>query len=128
MTEQAPIASIPVAWLKPIPASYRIPIWRWVLLPASTFMLKRRNGVWMSGTLTLTATELRFTQSQMIKTARAATPETWSLPIENISRAIVSRGMASETIDVHHSNGVAKLMTARAGSFIDQLQSAIPVQ
>ena len=124
MTEQTPIASVPVAWLKPVPASYRIPLWRWVLPPATTFMLKRRGGVWVSGTLTLTATELRFTQTKVLKSA--SVPETWALPLDDISRAVVARGMASETIEVHHANGIARLMTARAGGFIDHLHAAIP--
>lgn len=108
-----------------MPASYQIPLWRWILLPATALMLKRNGGVWINGSLVLTATDLRFVQSKVIKTAP---PETWSVPIEHISRVVMSKGFASETIEVHHSGGIAKFMTARAGGFLDQLRSVVPVQ
>lgn len=124
LSNQTATASLPVAWLKPIPKDYQIPMWRWVLLPATAFMLKRSGGVWINGTLHLTAIDLSFTQVKAIKTSRTMF-ETWSIPLTTITDVAHTKGVASETIEIRHPEGVAKLMTARSGNFVVQLQSAI---
>lgn len=124
MSTTSPVAKIPVAWLRPLPEGYKIPIWRWILLPATALMLKRSGGVWMSGELEITATALSFVQSRMVKTARAPM-EKWEIPLDAISELTVQKGMTSETLVLEHSGRTTKFLTVRAGEFIELLRGAI---
>lgn len=114
----------PVAWLRRTPAGYTIPVWRWILLPATALMLKRNGGVWMTGDLELTADELRFTRAKAVKLA--STPmESWALAVSDIVNVHVHKGLASETLLIEHAGGTEKLLTARSGGFVEQLRSVI---
>ncbi len=124
MNRQQPASSIPVAWLKPIPEGYRIPLWRWLLVPATVLMLKRRGGVWISGTLTLAEDDLRFTQTKAIKT-KSTQLEEWTVPLGQITDLTVAPGFASETLRITHANGVHKLMAARSEDFVAGLRKAL---
>jgi hypothetical protein len=116
---------IPVSWLRPLPEGYKIPIWRWVLLPATAIMLKRQGGVWMSGTLEIGDEELRFAQSQMVKSARNPAIN-WGIKLADISSINVASGMVSDTLQVEYSGGSVKFMTVRAGDFVSRLRAAVP--
>lgn len=116
---------IPVSWLRPLPEGYKIPIWRWVLLPATAIMLKRQGGVWMSGALEITEDELRFSQTHMVKSARTPAIR-WGIKLADISAINVQPGMVSETLQVEYSAGSVKFMTVRAGEFIERLRAAVP--
>ncbi|MCR6672159.1 hypothetical protein [Devosia ginsengisoli] len=124
MTEIAPVASIPAAWLKPFPAGYKIPLWRWIVLPATTFMLKRNGGVWLSGTLALADGKLQFTQTRLTKSR--APLDSWAVPLADIADIGVEKRMASERVEIRHSRGTIKLMLVRSMDFVAQLQQAVP--
>lgn len=124
MSRQHSSSSIPIAWLKPVPEGYQIPLWRWVLVPATVLMLKRNGGVWISGTLSLTDGELHFLQSKAIKTK--STPlEEWTVPLGEITDLTVAPGFASETLRITHSGGTHQLMTARSDDFVAGLRKAL---
>ena len=122
MTEIAPVASIPAAWLKPLPDSYKIPFWRWIVLPATTIMLKRNGGVWLSGTLVLADGQLGFTQTRLTKSRTP--PDSWTIPLAEIADIAVESRMASERIDIRYSRGTVKLMSVRSADFVAQLLQA----
>lgn len=124
MTTETSSTSIPAAWLKRLPEGYAIPIWRWLLLPATAIMLKRQGGVWISGTLTLAGEELRFSQNKLIKSSRVP-PEAWTLSLADITDVVLAKGFASETLEIHAPAGVVKLMTARSAEFVDKVKQAI---
>lgn len=124
MSTETPVASIPAAWLKPLPDGYTIPTWRWILLPATALMLKHYGGVWVSGDLRLQSTDVVFTQAKAIKLA-SASPEVWTIPLNGISDVEVTKGIASETIRIHHSGRTARLMTARSSEFVETLNQAL---
>lgn len=107
-----------------MPEGHRIPLWRWLLLPATALMLKHQGGVWMNGTLELTGEDLRFAPVRLIKSAKSP-PESWSIPLGQISDVTTVKGIASETIEVHHAIGVAKFMTAKSGTFVEELKQSI---
>ena len=125
MTETASVTAIPAAWLKPLPASYKIPLWRWIVLPATTLMLKRNGGVWLSGTLSLATDNLQFVQTRLTKSR--IPPDSWSIPLAEIADIGVEQRMASERVDIRHSRGTIKLMLVRSADFVAQLQQALPV-
>ena len=124
MTEIAPVASIPAAWLKPFPDSYKIPFWRWIVLPAATIMLKRNGGVWLSGTLVLADGQLGFTQTRL--TRSRIPPDSWTIPLAEIADIGVDKRMASERIAIRHFRGTIKLMAVRSADFVAQLRQALP--
>lgn len=117
-------APIPVAWLRPFPPDYQIPVWRWIILPASAIMLRRNKGVWVSGSLELDENSLRFAQSKGVLPSRNQ-PVAWSVPLSDISSVGTSKGIASETLEIHYTGGAIKIMTVRAQDFIAGLQAAI---
>lgn len=123
MTTPTLPAPIPVAWLRPLPENYKIPLWRWLILPAGAFMLNRNRGVWMNGTLAHTDDALSFTQTRLIKRNDAQAPG-WTLPLASISEIEIKKGMASETLLLHHSGIVTRLMTVRAEAFVAALREA----
>lgn len=127
MNRQQSVSSIPVAWLKPIPEGYRIPLWRWLLVPATVLMLKRSGGVWISGTLSVEDGDLHFMQTRAIKT-KSMQLEEWTVPLGEISDLTVAPGLASETLRITHSTGVHKLMAARSDDFITGLRKALPTR
>lgn len=124
MTETASVTAIPAAWLKPLPASYKIPLWRWIVLPATTLMLKRNGGVWLSGTLALADGQLSFTQTRLTKSR--VPPDSWSISLAEIADIGVEQRMASERVDIRHSRGTIKLMLVRSADFVARLQQALP--
>ncbi|KQX35725.1 hypothetical protein ASD04_13190 [Devosia sp. Root436] len=124
MTETATVASIPAAWLRPLPQGHKIPFWRWIVLPATTLMLKRNGGVWMSGTLTLAEGNLQFTQTRLTKSRNP--PASWTIPLAEIADIGVEKRMASERIDIAHASGPIKLMSVRSEDFVAQLRQALP--
>lgn len=124
MNTDAPIAAIPIAWLRPLPEEYRIPVWRWILVPATTLMLKRNRGVWLSGQLQLMPDRVRFIQSRLVKSSRSL-PAEWSIPLGDIAGVEMQKGMASETLEIRHSGGTVRLMSARSSDFVDRLKQAI---
>jgi len=127
MNPQAPTATLPAAWLRPLPAGQAIPIWRWVLLPATTLMLKRYGGVWVSGELKLLPGSLHFAQSRLVKSSRTP-PAVWSIPLATISDVTVQKGVLSETLEIRHAGTLTKMMTARSADFVAQLNQAISSQ
>ena len=122
-----PTVTLPAAWLRPLPTGQTIPIWRWVLLPATTLMLKRYGGVWVSGEMMLLPGSLRFAQSRLVKSSRTP-PAAWSIPLEAISDVAVQKGVMSETIEIRHGDTLTKMMTARSADFVAQLNQAISSQ
>ena len=114
---------IPAAWLRPLPAGYQIPLWRWLLLPATALMLKKSGGVWINGDLELTRAEVRFTQTKAVKLSNAPV-ESWALALDDIANVAVSKGLASETLLIEHAGGTEKLLTARSDAFVGRLRSA----
>lgn len=123
MNNPDPIAKHPVAWLQPMPEGYQIPLWRWILLPATALMLKRNRGVWVSGELMLFPGKIRFAQSKMMKTRSGGTQ--WKLSLAKVTDITRQKGIASETIELHSTGGTLKLMTVRSDEFIAQLKQAI---
>lgn len=120
-------SSIPVAWLKPMPEGYRIPLWRWLLVPATALMLKRNRGVWISGTLSLTDDDLHYVQSKAIKT-KSTLLEEWTVQLDQITDLTVTPGFASETLAVTHRGETHRLMAARSGEFVAELRGALSRQ
>lgn len=120
-------SSIPVAWLKPMPEGYRIPLWRWLLVPATALMLKRNRGVWISGTLSLTDDDLHYVQSKAIKT-KSTLLEEWTVPLDQITDLTVTPGFASETLAVTYMGETHRLMAARSGEFVAELRGALARQ
>jgi hypothetical protein len=120
----SPNNAIPVAWLRPISPDYKIPLWRWLLLPASALMLKRNRGVWVSGALQLTETGLVFAQAKGLGLSKTP-PAAWTIPFEEITAISVSKGMASDTLLLTYKDQPVKIMTVRADSFIAQLRTAV---
>jgi hypothetical protein len=117
-------AAIPVAWLKPIPPGYRLPVWRWILLPASALMLKLYRGVWISGQLELHEESLRFVQTSALPIKRRPA-EHWTLALKDIRELDLRPGFGTETIELHHAGGVAKLMSARSEAFVARIRAAL---
>lgn len=124
MNNPDPIAQHPIAWLRPMPEGYKIPLWRWLLLPATALMLKRNRGVWVSGALKLMPDSVHFTQAQMMKSSRVP-PQEWVIPLKDINDITMQKGIASETIEIHYTGGKLKLMSVRSDDFIAQIRQAI---
>ena len=125
MTDQTPFAVIPVAWLKSLPADYKIPVWRWLVLPATTIMLKRRGGAWVSGNLELRSDSLRFVQTKLTKGSPGAVAS-WTIALSSMGNIDVTSGLASESIAIEHADGVVKLLAVRSAEFVDLLRQALP--
>jgi hypothetical protein len=125
LTETAPAATIPAAWLKPLPDGYAIPLWRWIVLPATTFMLKRNGGAWISGTLALQGGKLNFTQARLGKSRNP--PDSWTISLADVADISVDKRLASERIELRHSRGPISLMAVRSADFVIQLRQALPV-
>lgn len=123
MTETAPAATIPAAWLKPLPDGYAIPLWRWIVLPATTFMLKRNGGAWISGTLALQGGKLNFTQARLGKSRNP--PDSWTISLADVADISVDKRLASERIELRHSRGPISLMAVRSADFVALLQEAL---
>lgn len=122
-----PNNAIPVAWLRPLTPGYKIPLWRWILLPASAIMLKRNRGVWVSGGLQLSESELIFAQAKGLGLSRTP-PASWSLPLSDITGLTVHKGIASETLELIYRGQPVKIMTVRAETFIAELRAATGLQ
>ena len=123
MTETAPVAAIPAAWLKPLPNGYAIPLWRWIVLPATTFMLKRNGGAWISGTLMLQGDNLNFMQTRLGKSRNP--PDSWTISLADVADISVDKRLASDRIELRYSRGAIRLMAVRSGDFVAVLQQAL---
>ena len=123
MTANSP-TSIPCAWLKPFPEGYKIPVWRWFVVPASALMLRRNGGVWVSGQLTLADDGLVFTQTRAINLSKAPV-ESWTIPLPTISDISLSQRFASDTLALTHGDFTTRIMTVRATDFIARLRQAV---
>jgi hypothetical protein len=119
----ASATTIPAAWLRPLPEGYKIPIWKWILLPAGAVMLHHSRGVWVSGDLSLRTDDICFSATRMLKSANAAAAE-WNIRLADISNVTMKKGVASETIEIYHSGGIAKMMSARSADFVAALNRA----
>ena len=125
LTQPASSNSIPVSWLQPLPEGYRIPIWRWILLPATALMLKRQNGVWINGTLELLNDEIRFSQSRLVKSKAKSNGASWSVPFKEIADVSLKPGTLSEILEIEAKGVRIKMMTVRAGEFVERLKAAV---
>lgn len=125
MSTAAPLATIPVSWLKRTPPGYSLPIWRWILLPATALMLKYYGGVWINGDLRLSKDAIGFIQTKAVPIASKSL-EAWSVPLREVSAVTLSKGTVSDTIEIHHPGGVHKLMSARSEQFVAQVRAALP--
>ncbi|WP_152564345.1 hypothetical protein [Neorhizobium vignae] len=114
--------TIPAAWLTPLPADYKIPLWRWILLPASAWMLSRNGGQWVGGEFSIRLSAVHFARKGLIKTGR---PAEWSIPFARIHGISSKKGIASEIIEIHHTDGKTKIMSVRAEEFIELLRVSV---
>ncbi len=124
MDTENPTAKHPAAWLRPTPDDYKFHILRWIFLPATTWAIKRRGGVWISGELTLTVESLLFAQSMLIKSSRMQ-PVSWSIPLKAISNVEVKKAVASETLELRWADNSTKLLTLRSADFVAKLIQAV---
>ncbi|CDZ33405.1 Hypothetical protein NGAL_HAMBI1145_18190 [Neorhizobium galegae bv. officinalis] len=58
----------------------------------------------------------------MIKTGK---PAEWSIPLARIHSIGSKKGIASETIEIHHTDGKTKIMSVRAEEFIELLRASV---
>lgn len=120
MVAAAPIQSIPCAWLQPLPAGFRIPLWRWLLLPAVTWMIKRSNGTWVSGNLDLSSDDLRFSQ---VKAGRKREPAiAFSFPLRDILSIELTPAFASERLTIHTATRSATFLVVKSSDFVADLR------
>jgi len=120
MVAAAPIQSIPCAWLQPLPAGFRIPLWRWLLLPAVTWMIKRSNGTWVSGNLDLSSDDLSFSQ---VKAGRKREPAiAFSFPLRDILSIELTPAFASERLNIHTATRSATFLVVKSSDFIADLR------
>ena len=122
MNGEEPIVSLPAAWLRPLPQGYRIPPWRWVVLPATAIMLKWYGGVWVSGAVRLMADRVAFVETGL--TGAPTSSDVWSIALADIADVAVRKGLATVRLDIVYPGGVIKLMTARAEEFVARLDEA----
>lgn len=114
--------TIPAAWLNPLPAEYKISFWRWILLPASAWMLHRNSGQWVGGEFSIRSSDVHFAQKGLIKTGKSAE---WSIPITRIHGIDFKKKIASEIIEIHHADGTTKIMSVRAEDFVEILRASV---
>jgi len=114
--------TIPAAWLSPLPADYKIPFWRWILLPASAWILHRNRGQWVGGEFSIRSSDVHFVQKGLIKMGKSAE---WSISIDRIHSIDFRKGTMSEIIEIHHANGMTKIMSVRAEEFVELLRAAV---
>lgn len=123
MTAPSPVRSIPCAWLRPLPAGYRIPLWRWLLLPAVTLMMKRSKGSWVSGNLDLLPDEVRFSQ---VKAKLSRTPAiAFSISLRDILSVDLTSAFASERLTLHTATRSATFLVVKSSDFVADLKQAI---
>lgn len=116
-----PIASLPAAWLRPLSKDYRIPLWRWLLLPGISYMAKRNGGTWVNGTIALFDAEIRFAQGKVIG---AGTPLSFAIPLDGRVNVGVRPAMASERLIVERDGVEAVFMLVRGKQFVDEVRRA----
>jgi hypothetical protein len=114
--------TIPAAWLTPLPADYKIPFWRWILLPASAWMLHRNGGQWVGGEFSIRSSDVHFARKGLIKTGK---PAEWSIPLARIHSIGSKKGIASEIFEIHHTDGKTKIMSVKAEEFIELLRASV---
>lgn len=124
LATEAPIARHPAAWLQPLPEGYTIPLWRWILLPATALMLRRNKGVWVSGELQLLPDRLRFTETRMSKSSRNPL-RTWEILFTDIRDLRVKKSLAAETVEIDRGNAMTRLMTVRSDDFMARVREAL---
>lgn len=123
MSEQAADV-IPAAWLRTAPPGYRLPVWRWILLPATALLFKMYGGSWVNGQLQLTADSLNFIQTRTPLSRGPAL--NWSIKLDDITDVGFGKAMASERIIVAHAGGTATLMVLRSQDFAEKIRRALP--
>lgn len=116
--------SIPAVWLRKFPPGYKLPLWRWILLPATTFMFHRNQGVWVSGNLQASAEGLDFAPTKMTASANK-TAATWSLRWADIHEIDFTQGVAMDRIAIRHANGTYALQGARSSAFFERAKEAL---
>ncbi|MBP2562148.1 hypothetical protein J2857_004939 [Neorhizobium galegae] len=114
--------TIPAAWLNPLPSDFKIPTWKWILLPTSAWMLSRNRGYWVGGEFSLRADDVHFVQKGVLKSPRAAE---WTLTLSAIDDVAFKKGFASDLIAVHHGGQVTKIMSVRSDEFFTALKAAV---
>ena len=117
-----PITTLPAAMLRPLPAGHRIALWRWILLPGPSYMLRRNGGVWVSGTLELIPDALRFVPGKPSSRQPAAT---LTIPLAPDLVVETRRGVASDRLIVQSGDAERTFMTVRGAEFVARLRSAI---
>lgn len=58
----------------------------------------------------------------MIKTGK---PAEWSIPLVRIHNIGSKKGIASEIIEIHHTDGKTKIMSVKAEEFIELLRASV---
>ncbi|RDE09253.1 hypothetical protein DVH29_07270 [Pelagibacterium lacus] len=105
---------MPAAILRPLPKDYQFAVWRWILLPAVTYMIRRNGGTWASGTIHLFAQELRFTFS-------GRNGGTVSVPIDQHLTICLRKAMASERLILERDGTTYTFMVVRPTAFVETL-------
>lgn len=114
--------TIPAAWLNPLPSDFKIPTWKWILLPTSAWMLSRNRGYWVGGEFSLGADDVHFVQKGMLKSPRAVE---WKLALSAIDDVTLKKGVASDLIAIHHRGQITKIMSVRSDEFFTALKAAV---
>lgn len=94
-------------------------------MPATALMLKRQNGVWINGTLELLNDEIRFSQSRLVKSKAKSNGASWSVPFNEIADVSLKPGTLSEILEIEAKGVRIKMMTVRAGEFVERLKAAV---
>lgn len=124
MKQPAPVATIPGAWLKPLPKGYKFPMWRWIVLPATTIALRKNGGAWVNGKFDLLDDRLQFTQTGLSKNP-GRNALTWGVLLTDIHAVSARKGFGCEIIDVSYAGGALKLMGVKSLDFVARLQQAV---
>lgn len=102
------LAQTIVAWLKRQDGPPKVSLLGIIFVPARWLGYRMHGGVYVPGDLQITADALRFVPDKLrVRLHRA--PLTWSVPLEDISDVTRKSGLAMDTIDIHHANGVERI-------------------
>lgn len=114
--------TIPAVWLHRFHPGYKLPLWRWILLPATTFMFHRNQGVWVSGNLQAGEEGLTFAP---VKLSANKSATTWTLQWSEIHDIAFAPGIAMDRITIRHETGTHSLQSARSGPFFERAKERI---
>lgn len=115
------IASVVGSSLEKPPPGYSPPLWRRIFMPASVLIQKYYGGFWISGDIHLTAKDVRFAPNRLSAKMYPASIA-WVVPLESISDVKYKKGIAMDTIDIHHTRGVQTFKSVRTSDFIRRLE------